>query len=430
MQRPRPAADLPDVPGWPKHRIDERLPSPAARRDSEKARFWTDLDQPIDAARLPMVVQTDRPGQARRGGRRILQGAAALALLIWGAYGTIWADAPQEEFLLSVVGLPGLVALFGGAILWAVRGYPDSLRLELSSRRVRFGIAQEQWEEPLSAYAGLALRRHLISDPSRKRSGGLSAGDRAAGMHRRVERWWIELVHDNPARTVVLWASDKPFDDGLERVDALAEALGLPILTTSNRYWVADDAQTGERPAAMTAGRRTATRLVPATPRPARQAIGAANGADAAAVRKRMLVGGASGVSRFVPRLIAVCVVFPLVGGMAWLSWTVAQETRSVMQTWRPVEVTVLDNSGADTIRLAIVDAGGARREADVPRTTDLKAFATGESFAAYADPTDPDQLRAADGASLWAGVGVLAFFTLVFAGVGLFLLRIQPLRR
>jgi len=418
--------------GWPQQRIDERLPSPASKRDAEKARFWADLEQPMDASRLPMAIQTDRPGQARRAGKRILQGAVALALLLWLAYRTVWADAPLEEFLLAVVGLPVLVALLGAAILWAVRGHPDTMRLELSSHRVRYGLPPAQWEEPLSSYAGLALRRHLISDPSRRRSSGFSSGERAAGMHQRVERWWIELVHEDPARTVVLWASDKPLDDGLERVDALAEALDLPVLTTSNRYWVADeDDDAQSRPGGFAGTTPAAPSRAPPAIRPGRQSIGVATrGAKVITPGRRMhAAGSGAAIGRLVPRLMALCVMLPLVGGTGWLTWTVAQETRTVVQTWHPVEVTVLDKSGADTMRLAIVDAGGTRREADVTRTTDLKAFATGESFPAYADPADSDMLRPATGASLWGGVATLAFFTLVFAGIGVFLLRTRPLR-
>ena len=53
-----------------------------------------------------------------------------------------------------------------------------------------------------------------------------------------------------------------------------------------------------------------------------------------------------------------------------------------------------------------------------MPRSTDLKAFSVGERFPAYADPNNPDMLRPATGGALWGGVGMLAFFTLAFAGV------------
>lgn len=381
------------MPGWPRARIDTRLPSPASRGDADRARFWTDLEAPLDPTRLPAVIQNDRPGRARRAGRRVLIGALVLLLLSGAAHLTLWADAPWEEILLGVAGLPALLALLGAALLWAVRGQPDSLRLELSAHRVRFGLPPTQWEEALSAYAGLALRRHLIRDPTRNLARHYSSGERAAGMDRRVERWWIELVHEDPKRTVVLWASDEPMDDGLERVDALAASLGLPILTTSDRYWV-DDADDIELPAARSAAESSARRAL------------------------------AAGSGRWIPTLLALCVMLPLAVGTGWLAWTVSQQTQAVLQTWQPVQVTVLDKSGVDTMRLAIVDAGGQRRDADVTRTTDLKAYATGESFAAYADPAQPDVLRPASAASLWGGVGFLIFFAAVFGGIALFLLR------
>lgn len=402
MRRPAPARALPAVPGWPRARIDARLPSPASRADAEKARFWTDLEAPLDPSRLPAVIQTDRPGVARRAGRRVLIGALALLVLSGAAHALLWADAPWEEIVLGVAGLPTLLALLGAAVLWAVRGQPDALRLELNEHRVRFGQPPTQWEEALSAYAGLALRRHLMRDPTRNLSRHYSAGERAAGMHRRVERWWIELVHENPARTVVLWASDEPMDDGLERVDTLAAALRLPILTTSNRYWVedTDDADDAED----TDDARMAT----------------AHPAAGTSARHSLATGGAN----WIPRLLGLFVMLPLAAGTGWLAWTVSQETQAMLQTWQPVQVTVLDKSGSATMRLAIVDAGGQRREADVTRTTDLKAYAEGESFDAYADPAQPDVLRPAGAASLWGGVGMLAFFATAFGGAALFLLR------
>jgi hypothetical protein len=222
-------------------------------------------------------------------------------------------------------------------------------------------------------------------------------------MHRRVERWWIELVHENPARTVVLWASDEPMDDGLERVDALAAALRLPILTTSNRYWV-EDAGDDTDSTEDTDDTELAT-AHPAAGASARHAL-------------------ATGSGTWIPRLLGLFVMLPLAAGTGWLAWTVSQETQAVRQTWQPVQVTVLDKSGVETMRLAIVDAGGQRREADVPRTTDLKAYAEGESFEAYADPAQPDVLRPAGVASLWGGAGMLAFFATAFGGAALFLLR------
>jgi len=420
MQPPAPATALPEVPGWPRERIDARLPSPASRQDADRARFWVDLAPPLDAARLPVVIQTDRPGQARRAGRLILLGSGVAVLLIGLAYATVWTDAPWERVLLSMAGPPGLAALLGAAILWMVRGHPDTLRLELSGHRVRFGVPPMQWETPLLAYAGLALRRRHISDPTRQRRGGFSAGERAAGMHLRRERWWIELVHEDPARTVVLWATDQPLDDGLQLVDDLSAALGLPILTTSNRYWVADDEFAQESPTGSAGPPRTAQSPSSPTPRGARLRGAAAKRTDAATLHQRRPAGS----GHLIPGLIALCVMLPGAAGLGWLTWIVAQETRTVLHSWHPVEVTVLDKSGVDTIRLAIVDAAGQRRESDVARTTDLKAFATGERFAAYADPAQPDVLRPASTASLWGGVGMLAFFTLVFAGACGFLLR------
>ncbi len=406
MSRPKPIAPLPAVPGWPPERIAAILPSPASTRDADSARFWNDLDTPIDPARMPMRVQTDRPGVTRRAGRWILLAAAVLALPLGAGYRFLWPDLQAYEAVLAVFGPPSVLALFAAALLWSVRGQPDSMRIELTDRQVRYEAPATSWELPLSAYAGLALRRRLIRDASRRRHRHHSPAEQAAGMHRRVERWWIELVHEDPARRLVLWSSEQPFDDGLERVEALAAALRLPILTTSNRYWVADSEDPDwqeARPSTRDHRRAAAGRGAPGKP--------------------RQRLDAAASHAGSIPKLIALGVILPLVGGMGWLTWTVAQETRTVLQAWQPVEVTVLDTSGGDTVRLAI-ESGGTRRETEVPRSTDLKAFGAGERFPAYADPNNPDTLRPATGGALWGGVGMLAFFTLAFAGVGLFLLR------
>jgi hypothetical protein len=406
MSHPKPAAPLPAVPGWPPERIAEMLPSPASKRDADAARFWNDLDQPIDPARLPMHVQTDRPGMARRAGKIILLAAGVWVFLVGAGYRFLWPDLEAYEIVLAVFGLPLVLALFAAAVLWSVRGWPDSMRIELTTRRVRYEAPPTSWELPLSAYAGLALRRRLIRDASRLKHGSHTSAEQAAGMHLRVERWWIELVHEDPARRLVLWSSEQPFDDGLERVEALAAKLGLPILTTSNRYWVADseDDDVQAAPPAKAKGRR------------------AGSGRGAPAMPQQRLNAGASHVSS-IPKIIALVVIMPLVGGMGWLTWIVAQETRTVLQEWQLVEVTLLDKSGVDTVRLAI-ESGGTRRETEVPSSTDLKAFSVGERFPAYADPNNPDMLRPATGGALWGGVGMLAFFTLALAGAGLFLLR------
>ncbi len=54
-------------------------------------------------------------------------------------------------------------------------------------------------------------------------------------MDRDVWLWWIELVHEDPARDLVLWASDEDFasSDGLELVRRMSEMFGLRVLTTS-----------------------------------------------------------------------------------------------------------------------------------------------------------------------------------------------------
>ena len=62
-------------------------------------------------------------------------------------------------------------------------------------------------------------------------------------MDRDVWLWWIELVHPDPARDLVLWASDADFagSDGFELVGRMSETFGLPVLTTSGMREATDE---------------------------------------------------------------------------------------------------------------------------------------------------------------------------------------------
>jgi hypothetical protein len=76
-------------------------------------------------------------------------------------------------------------------------------------------------------------------------------------MDRDVWLWWIELVHEDPGRDLVVWASDADFagSDGLELVGRMAATFGLPVLTTSG---IREATEEDERRMADRAGPRQA----------------------------------------------------------------------------------------------------------------------------------------------------------------------------
>ena len=214
-----------------------RLPSPASQAHAERAARWKLATSELDLARLPLTFDVNA-GEAAMLGVRWLLRAAGAALLLLG--GWAWLIAGEEtalvEKVLATVLLPGLLA---GLALWiwlVHRRTPQRQRLMLWRDRVRYEDADGAWEHRMRDYAGLALRqRQTRHAPRGSRRGSYTAAERELRMDRDVWLWWIELVHEDPARDLVLWASDADFasSDGLELVGRMSETFGLPVLTTS-----------------------------------------------------------------------------------------------------------------------------------------------------------------------------------------------------
>lgn len=222
---------------WRDEQVAARLSSPTSQAHADRAAPWREAAKALDLARLPLTFETNA-GEAAMQGMRWLLRAAVIALLLLG--GWAWLLAGEEiglvEKVLATVLLPGMLA---GLALWiwlVHRRTPRSQRLMLWRDRVRYEDAQGSWEQRTRDYAGLALRQRQTNRARRgSHRRAYSAAERELRMDRDVWLWWIELVHEDPERDLVLWASDEDFasSDGLELVGRMSETFGLPVLTTS-----------------------------------------------------------------------------------------------------------------------------------------------------------------------------------------------------
>lgn len=222
---------------WNQEKVRARLPDPADATSAFTAGRWQTVCQTVDLERLPVTLEIREGETAMTGVRWLLRIAAGAALFLGGGAWFLYGDRISTlEKVLATVLLPGM--LMGLALwIWLVhRRTPRWERLRLAPGTVQYESGTVRWVEPIPAYAGLALRHHRTQKASRRRQRhGRTALERTLRVGDDVVLWWIELVHDDPARTAVLWASDKHFaaSDGLERVEQLSERLHLPVLSTS-----------------------------------------------------------------------------------------------------------------------------------------------------------------------------------------------------
>lgn len=232
---------------WGDDKIRSRLPSPASAAQAEAAQHWKQAKAALmpDRLRLPVTLEVN-PGDAAMQGVRWLLRASVGALLIMVA--GIWLFPRDEADPLEVViGALFLPSLLAGLALWlwlAHRRTPSYMKLTLGRERLCFESPGVRWEARIADYSGLALRRRMTQRaPSRIGRPMRSQGDRELRLGENIELWWIQLVHEDPARDAVLWASDAHFagSDGLSLVEQLAQVLQLPVLTTSGIRRMDDD---------------------------------------------------------------------------------------------------------------------------------------------------------------------------------------------
>lgn len=126
-----------------------------------------------------------------------------------------------------------------------------------------------------------------------------------------------------------------------------------------------------------------------------------------------------------VPKLIAVAGVFPLAALVLWFAWKTTGKSRAVQVAWLRVEAQVVDTSQDDAVTLEFTWDGKKTRR-DVKRRVSLKDLAPAQTISLFVNPADPAELRPAAFGELWGNSIVLGVFSLLLAGTGLYLLRMD----
>ena len=240
------------------------MPDTPTESEYRRAAQFAGLLDELDPGRLPARVELD-PGAPVRFGIRALYGTAAgLALMIGTGVALTWEEREAAEVAFGFA-LPTFVAGLGGWAQLRHRDVPRRLVLELTDAKVTVETSTGSWSLPVSTYAGLALRNWQVSratphgHPSRH---GRTALERGMRIGDDVTLWWAELVHPDPARTVVLWAGSEvgAASDGRDRAERFARRFGLPLLTTSGLQSIDDAAAAGR------GGEPSRSRRAPARP--------------------------------------------------------------------------------------------------------------------------------------------------------------------
>ncbi len=201
------------------------------------------LGKPYILEALPATVELRPAAEIGRFVRIALVGAAvSLAALIYFA----WADwrfvlgeeATLPDYILHVADLalsdwmllPGGLLLVAGVLHMLRRRQPEWVRISLSREEARVEGPGGTWTTPIAAFSAVAVR---------KRPGFAIGGtNRNTHLNRRsdawVQRdtlWWVELVHQDPQRSLPLWAHFGDFaGPGAERAArGFAQRLGLPV---------------------------------------------------------------------------------------------------------------------------------------------------------------------------------------------------------
>ena len=199
----------------------------------------------LDPDRLPARVELD-PGAPVRLGLKVLYGTAAgLAVLAGVGLALTWEERDAAEVAFGFVP-PAIVAGLGAWAHLRHRDVPRRFVLEVTASKVTVETLADRWSLPVSAYEGVALRRWQVSKASPRRHATVHQRtqlERRMRLGEDVTLWWVELVHPDPARTVVLWADREvgAAAEGLDRAEHFAQRFRLPLLTTSGLRRMDDD---------------------------------------------------------------------------------------------------------------------------------------------------------------------------------------------
>ena len=216
-----------------RHAVDA-LPPHVVARQAERAGWLKAAARPLSPKRLPATV-TVTPGLAHRRNARLL-GLVAAGFLALMAVSLLVAGGADEPVILVLSLVPPATA--GGGALWHLakaRAAPARLSLTLSEAALTVDEDGHLRQQPLTAFEGVALRQTVTTKANPRARRHRTPDEIRNRWGEEIRLYWVELTHADPAQSVALWASDAPFagSDGLGVARALADRLGLPLLSTA-----------------------------------------------------------------------------------------------------------------------------------------------------------------------------------------------------
>jgi hypothetical protein len=130
-----------------------------------------------------------------------------------------------------------------------------------------------------------------------------------------------------------------------------------------------------------------------------------------------------NGLFSSVPKLIAVCAVFPLLLVLLWLTWQVASKSREVQGNWPQVQARVV--AVEDTTVTLEFPLKGNKVRGDVKREYTFKTVEPEQTLALYVNPANPAELKPVSFGQMWGGTIALGIVSALVAVVGIVLLRV-----
>ena len=207
--------------------------------DAMIARLWGEGGLDESAPLLPEGLLV-HPGRGLRSLLRWAWGAAVGAVALGGLGMAFEADPVDAVLEVAPYFFVALVAAISGT-LW-LRRVPKVASLGLNDRWVSLSAGRWRplvWSEPTPAYRGLALRSSTHSSWTRRMFAESGRFDRDYAR-RETTDYWIELVHHRRDRSLVLFHTVDRAPVALDRLERLAAALRLPILSRAGVRWATD----------------------------------------------------------------------------------------------------------------------------------------------------------------------------------------------
>jgi hypothetical protein len=130
-----------------------------------------------------------------------------------------------------------------------------------------------------------------------------------------------------------------------------------------------------------------------------------------------------NGLFSSVPKLIALCAVFPLLLVLLWLTWQAWGKSRDVQVNWAQVQARVAAVQDS-TVTLEFPLKGNKVRS-DVKREYTFKTVQPEQMLPLYVSPADPAQVKPVSFGQLWGGTIALGVVSALLAAVGIVLLRV-----